>query len=221
MSVPIENRQEFFAVENYKTALAHTEAHWQDPEQAAKLHARLSMVLKPRVHFAPGIEDRMTQEVANGAICAIAFNHASAFDPVQIAAMASQNPSFHPLIGKTMIGAKVGLFTSSVTGPIVPDLGALPIWRKKDVESKSDSAEERERLTGLRKLANQAVLATEIHGMNTGHHLAKHVEGTRNKKNPKMLLPVREGFGRVVAGVDPEVDILMMTGAFYYITAKA
>lgn len=210
------NRRTFFELENYPAVYEHTENTWQNPQRARMYHNILSAVLKPQVHFEPGAEDRIDQELKNGAQCAIAFTHGSAVDPVHIAAMASQNKVFEPLIGKTMIGAKVSLFKTPLVGKIVPDLGAVPVWRSKDVRNDSDSPEVIERKKVIRKLAGEAFVKTEITGMNQGLHMAKHVEGTRNKENPLQILKVQDGFGKIVCGVEQDVDILLMTAAFYY-----
>jgi 1-acyl-sn-glycerol-3-phosphate acyltransferase len=209
-------RKEFFAVENFEAVYTHTQETWQDPERAERYHSLLSKVLKPQVHFGPGVEDRLDQELENGAQAAIAFTHGSMFDPVHIAAMAWRNRVFAPLVGKTMIGAKVPLFTVPVIGAIVPDLGAIPVYRKKDVLNDEQTPEEQERLEALRHQAGKAFIRTETAGMNSGLHMAKHVEGTRNKEHPMEILEVRSGYGNVVCAVEPDVDILMMTAAFYY-----
>lgn len=209
-------RQEFFAVENFEAVYAHTQETWQDPVRAERYHSILSKVLKPQVHFGPDVEDQMGQELENGAQAAIAFTHGSMFDPIHIAAMAWQNSVFEPLVGKTMIGAKVPLFTVPVIGAIVPDLGAIPVYRKKDVLKDGQTPKEQDRLEAIRHEAGKAFIRTEIAGMNDGLHMAKHVEGTRNKEHPMQILEVRGGYGSVVCGVEPNVDVLMMTAAFYY-----
>jgi 1-acyl-sn-glycerol-3-phosphate acyltransferase len=229
-------RKEFFDVDNYPAVYAHTRETWQDQEQAEKYHRILGRILAPHVYFAPGVEDRMEQEVENGAQCAIAFTHGSMLDPIQIAATAERNRSFDQLIGRTMIGAKVGLFTAPWIGERVPDLGALPVYRKKDVRDKKQSQEEQDRREAIRVEAGQEFINTKIIGMNQGLHVAMHVEGTRNRPNRlvavknaiktvagietedprKTILPLRDGYGNVVCGVNDDVDVLMMTGAFWY-----
>jgi 1-acyl-sn-glycerol-3-phosphate acyltransferase len=212
----LKTKADTFDVANYAEVYAHVEQTWQDPQRANLYHNVLSRILKPNVQFGTGVEDRIDQELKNGAQCAIAFTHGSAVDPVQIAAMASQNKVFEPIIAKTMIGAKVSLFTTPIIGKIVPDLGAIPIWRKKDVLNDSQNSEEQERLEALRKLAGLAFVQTEITGMKQGLHMAKHVEGTRNKDDPKKILTIRDGFGKVVCGAGADTDILMITAAFWY-----
>jgi hypothetical protein len=95
-------------------------------------------------------------------------------------------------------------------------LGAVPVYRRKDVLNDQQTPEEQERLEAIRKQAGQAFIQTEISGMNQGLHMAKHVEGTRNKKHPMKIQVVRDGYANVVCNLEPNVDVLMMTAAFYY-----
>ncbi|MFI5270562.1 MAG: hypothetical protein ACHQT9_00770 [Candidatus Saccharimonadales bacterium] len=215
--IGLEERKEYYDVHNYPQVYADVRETWQDPGRAELYHEVLSRVLSPHVVFAEGVEDRIGSEIRNGAQMAIALTHGTMFDPVHIAAMATQNEVFHPIIGKTMIGAKVGLFDTTAIGAVVPDLGAIPIWRKKDVHKKGESEEEKEELEAIRLKAGAEFIDTEIFGMETeGLSMAKHVEGTRNKGDKTKIQKVYDGFGRVVSGVDPSVDILQATVAFYY-----
>jgi hypothetical protein len=215
--IGLENRKEYYDVHNYEQVYADVRETWQDPGRAELYHEVLSRILSPHVVFGDEVEDRIGQEIKNGAQVAIALTHGIMLDPVHIAAMASQNVVFHPIVGRTMIGAKVGLFSTDNIGAIVPDLGAIPIWRKKDVHKKGESEEEREELKTIRHNAGAEFIETEIYGMEThGLSMAKHVEGTRNKGDKTKIQKVYEGFGRVLSGVDPSKDILQLTVAFYY-----
>jgi hypothetical protein len=215
--IGLENRKEYYDVHNYEQVFADVRESWQDPGRAELYHEVLSKVLSPHVIFAEGVEDRIGSEVRNGAQMAIALTHGTMFDPPHIAAMATQNDVFQPIIGKTMIGAKVGLFSTSVIGAVVPDLGAIPVWRKKDVHHKGESEEEAAELEAVRSKAGDEFIETEIYGMETdGLSMAKHVEGTRNRGDKTKIQKVYDGFGRVVSGVDPSKDILQTTIAFYY-----
>jgi hypothetical protein len=215
-------RREYLHVENFEAVYDQVRRTWQNPEKAERYHRWAGKLLHPRLIYGPGVEDRMTQEVANGAQAAIAFSHGRFLDPGEIAALADQNDPFDSLKGKTMIGAKVPVFMMWLIGTELPELGAYSIWRDKDVFTGKESPEEKARLKALQKAAGEASIRLEIDGMNQGLHMVKHVEGTRNKgkkqskHNPLKLLPVRDGFAKTVTGVDPSRDILMMTAAFYY-----
>ncbi|MEK7599869.1 MAG: 1-acyl-sn-glycerol-3-phosphate acyltransferase [Patescibacteria group bacterium] len=210
-----------FSVEHFEPIYANVQQTWQNPDRAQLYHKMAGTLLKPNVNFGLFVQEQMQEHIGDGGLCAIAFTHGSVLDPLHIAAMAQRNQVFEPLIGKTMIGAKAGLFTAPIVKTIVPDLGAVPVWRHKDViDEDRQSQEEQQRLREIRKQAGRAFIQTQIAGINTGHHMAMHVEGTRNKDKPMQIQQVQAGFGEVVAGVDQNVKVLIMTAAFYYGTGK-
>jgi|GEM_PF-7050244 hypothetical protein len=217
-------RQEYFQVQNFEAVYAHVEQTWQDPERAADYHRLAGRVMHPDTIFGPGVEDRIGQALKNGARLAIAFTHGKFVDPGEIAAMAEQNDVFEPMKGITMIGAKIPIFMYPLLGKRVADLGAYPIWRDKDViDRKKQSPEEQAFFKEWQKKAGRASIDLEITGINEhGLHVVKHVEGTRKAKPPEQkghplkIKTVRDGFGETVAGVDPNIELLMVTAAFYY-----
>lgn len=217
-------REDYFRVQNFEAVYAEVQQTWQDPEQAAKLHHLASKVMHPQILYGPGVKDRMHQVLQNGGRGAIAFSHGAFVDPGEIAAMAEEEEVFDPMKTITMIGAKVPIFMYKLLGKRVPDLGAYPIWRIPDViDPKTQSPEEQEYLREWQKRAGRASIDLEVNGMNNhGKHLVKHVEGTRKAKPPEKqghpleIKTVRDGFGMTMARVDSNIEVLMMTAAFYY-----
>jgi hypothetical protein len=216
-------RKAYFRVDNFQTVYDHVEQTWQDPERALEYHQLAGRVMHPNTLFGPGVEDRIGQTLKNGARLAIAFTHGQFVDPGEIAAMAEHNDVFEPMKGITMIGAKVPIFMMPILGKRVPDLGAYPIWRLGDLLNKKQSPEEQDYIKEWQKKAGQGSIELEISGINEhGLHVVKHVEGTRKAKPPEKpghplkVKKVRDGFGETVARVDPSIELLVVTAAFYY-----
>ena len=190
---------------------------WQNQSRANFYHSVLNSVLDPDVQFVGESETILEDRLEEGYGIALAFNHAKAIDPVHIAAMASKEPSFEPMVGHTMIGAKVGIHKAPVVGGIVPDLGSIPLWRKPSDVVKDPKELDESELSSIKIQLNEtntSFIRLMQLGMERGHHMVQFAEGTRNREDPLKIQDVRSGFGRVVAGV--EKPIWYGVGAIYY-----
>ncbi len=195
-------------LENHKEIYEFYSSHRQGKRSAQFLHGVLGKTFAPIVHYAEGAEDRLVEFFEQGRPIVIASNHLKAVDPCIIAAMPIREKVFEPLLGNTFIPSKRSIQAIPVVRHIVDGLGAVPVFRQKDV--KNDV--EQKYLNG----AARGILNTAIARMDSGQHMAVFPEGERNIDDPTKIQPLTKGIGLMVCKVSQVEQPAIMPMAMVY-----
>lgn len=184
-------------LENYETVYEYYR-QYQQPRIGAYIgHSAMALMFRPNVRYAPGAEDAIQDLLheEDGRVI-LAFNHLSDRDQYVVGAMARREPVMRQMAGNTFIQSKEVLFhhPNKLLRPLlrqgVDIMGAIPAFRKKDIDESQDS---------LRKRATSAMLRTSVEKLRNGQHMAVFPEGTRNKEHPDTVQDIKPGIF-VVAG---------------------
>lgn len=178
---------------NHSEIYDYYRKHQQGPHVARFLHGTLGLVFRPKVGFDPNAEDKLSQVFAKGRTVVLASNHIKAVDPCVIAALPAREPALEPVAGTTFIPSKRSIFKNTVVRHLVDGLGAVPVFREKDVAETDDPRHLR--------AATRALLETCIAKMNAGEHMAIFPEGTRNTVDSRRVQQLQGGLGLMLCRV--------------------
>lgn len=201
-------------LENYEQVYDYYQQYDQ-PMFGAKLgHYAMGLIFKPNTEFAPGAEDAVEAALQDDKTrTVVAFNHLSDNDQYVVSAMAIKEPAFKPMVGNTFIQSKEPLFhhPNKILRPFlrrgVDIMGAIPAFRKKDVDDSS---------ADLRRLATARMLETSVQKIRDGKFMAIFPEGTRNKENPEQVQPLRPGISAVIGQTATTHEVNIIPVGFTY-----
>jgi len=200
-------------LENYNAVYNFYRMYRQPRLGAAIGHGAMALAFKPDMTYKGSADDLIRDHLRDGSRLIIALNHISDKDQYVVAAMARREQAFQPMVGNTFIQSKVPLFhhPNKLVRPLlrhgVDVMGAIPAFRKKDSDGQSDE---------LRKAATSELLETSVAKMQQGQHMAVFPEGTRNKENPNVVQPLKEGIIYVASKVAAEHVVAVVPIGFTY-----
>ena len=160
------------------------------------------------LHFKNGSDEIIQNHLSNGGSLILAPNHQSNADIPTIAALA-HTETFAKLKGNTIIPAKVDMFKWPLVGRFIPHMQAHPTFRSKDFDESHYSQILKNEIT-------ESLMQFNIHKINQGSNMAMFPEGTRNKKNPRDIQPLKAGLARIALGVNNPENLLIVPLGFAY-----
>ncbi|MDV7240440.1 MULTISPECIES: lysophospholipid acyltransferase family protein [Rhodococcus] len=171
-------------LENYRAVYDYYRDHQQNRVLAKLAYAMLSMKYRPRVRYADGAEEQLTELVKSGAVLLVAANHVTHSDQYTLAATAWKTP-LRRVIGRTRVLAKDELFTDPDLRKKVDMMGGIPVFRSKNY--------------GLRAVADAGRLMMDVAAerLCRGDNLAIFPEGTCNESDPTRLQHINSGIGHI------------------------
>ncbi len=158
-----------------------------DAKALRLMHRIAATIYRPQVDFAEGAKEAMRQDAAEGVSYIFASNHARMDDQFPYAAIMHRNKLFHRFIGKTVILSKIEYFNTPWKRKIIEKWGALPVYRKQDVEEHTEV----NALTVAKELQ-----ATVVDKVVSGMSLFLFPEGTRKTQDQAELGIIKKGLGR-------------------------
>lgn len=205
-------------LENYQAVYEYYAQHRQNPVAWRLSHFVLGKLFRPNVTMAPGAAEEIERHLDRGNQLVVASNHVSDIDPPIIVATAERSP-LKRIAGNTFIPSKYSLFRqTSLKGRVqrraIDGLGAIPIFRNKDV--RPDGSEVSEEQKVLQKAALSGLLETSIELINQGQNMAIFPEGERNPEDPANLLELGWGLGHIVCNADPKNDLAIVPMGIHY-----
>lgn len=160
------------------------------------------------LHFQNSSDEIITNHLDNGGNLILAPNHQSNADIPTVAALA-HTKVFERVRGNTIIPAKVDMFKWPLVGQFIPHMQAHPTFRSKDFDDSHYS-----RI--LKMEITERLMRFNINKINHGSNLAMFPEGTRNKKNPRDIQPLKAGLARIALGVNNPENLLIVPFGFAY-----
>lgn len=165
-------------------------------------------VYESDLHFQNSSNEIIENHLNNGGNLIMAPNHQSNADIPTVAALA-HTKVFDKLRGNTIIPAKVDMFKWPLVGQFIPHMQAHPTFRSKDFDDTHYSKI-------LKNEVTESLMRFNIHKLNQGSNLAMFPEGTRNRKNPRDIQPLKAGLARIALGVDNPENLLIVPLGFAY-----
>lgn len=181
------------ALDNYKDLYEFYKNHRQGKRAAKFLHGIMGIAFAPEVTYAVGAKEQIEKTFESGRTIVLASNHVRAIDPCIIAALPVREPTFSPLLGNTFIPSKKSIQAKPVVRRVVDGLGAVPVFRKKDIKTEAD----KKYMSG----ASRMFLKTVLERMNEGQNMALFPEGERNTGDPSRVQQLQAGIGLMVCTV--------------------
>ncbi len=184
-------------------------AELQPDAKALRLMHRIAgTIYRPRVDFAEGVEEAIRHDAEEDVSYIFASNHARMDDQFPYAAMMHRNKVFHRFIGKTFILSKIEYFNTPWKRKIIEKWGALPVYRKQDVEEHSE-------VNAL--TVAQELQTTVVDKIVSGMSLFLFPEGTRKKRDQDKLGIVKKGLGRFACDAyEAGVQVSVLPMALYW-----
>lgn len=205
-------------LENYQAVYEHYAKYNQNPIAWRASHFVLGKLFRPRVIMGPGVADEIKRQSERGSQFVIPSNHVLDVDPTVTVATAERTP-LRAVAGNAFIPAKYVLFDETnikgrATRWAIDNLGAIPIFRNKDVYS--DGTEVSPEQKALQKAARTALLDTSIELIEGGKHMSIYPEGERNLDDPTQLLEFGWGLGYIMCNAEPKNDLLTIPMTVHY-----
>lgn len=189
-----------------------------DPRVLAFVHEASSFLFKPQVEYDQGTKAAVEGHLEWGGQIILALRHRRAWDPLIVAAMLKQESAFNTMMGHTVIPAKAPLFGWPIVGQIVSYGGAIPVFRKKDVQRRSDETDTE--LNVRRKQTNAATMSILEVKINDHKHGAIFPEGTRNKAayrpDSTQVQPLHDGIWTIVNEAKDVNNLMIVTASTEY-----
>jgi len=160
------------------------------------------------LHFQNGSDEIISNHLDNGGNLILTPNHQSNADIPTVAGLA-HTKVFDKLRGNTIIPAKVDMFKWPLVGRFIPHMQAHPTFRSKDFDESHYSQVLKSEIT-------DSLMNFNIHKINRGSNLAMFPEGTRNRKDPRDIQPLKTGLARIALGVNNPDNLLVVPLGFAY-----
>lgn len=184
------------SVENYKAVYDFYKEHRPGRASAWMLNHALGIAFAPRVRYARGADDAIAQIFKEGGSIVIASNHVKGVDPCVIASLSAREEPFAGLLGNAFIPSKSPIQQVPVVRHLVDGLGAIPVFREKDLKD-GDDEEARRKL----RSATLGLVSTCVAKLNAGESMGVFPEGERNRTDPTKVQPLQTGIGIMVCRV--------------------
>lgn len=202
-----EVRQDF---SNIEEVCDYYSTHGPNPAFMRLYHTVMDAVCAPNPVIAPGASAEIEEHLAAERPTMLAMTHHSWPDPMNAGAAIKEKAVLRPIIGKTVIPARMDYFNIPVIGSIISIGGAKPVYRKKDLVHYYESqglgpdeiAEKLAEVAAHRKDSNDRVRQIEAEMVDQGYIYASYVEGTRNRGDQTKLQKVQNGMRNLLAGMD-------------------
>jgi 1-acyl-sn-glycerol-3-phosphate acyltransferase len=156
------------------------------------MHRAAALLYHPRVTYAPEAEATLQRYLGEGVPAILTSNHINMFDQLPIAAHMINSDVLRPMVGNTLAWAKKEYLENPLLRPWLDAVGAMPVWRGKDMPQSMTHD------TRLEAIATQHQLFdTTAQRMADGAHLFVFPESTRNQGDLTRLGTIHSGVGRV------------------------
>lgn len=184
------------------------------------IHLISGLGINAATHFDVGAKDMIAEDLKQGRQLLVAHNHQSNVDPFVLASIIQREKMLRPMRNKIVIPGKSPLFNNPLYGWVVRRSGAVPVFRRSELEGSSDDPH----VEDLRRQANNSLVDILLAHMNRGLHGAIYPEGSRgfnkNKQGERVdltrLQPLHAGIGRLACGMDdPDNLSIVCVGTVY------
>lgn len=156
------------------------------------MHRAAALLYHPRVTYAPEAEAMLQRHLGEGVPAILASNHINMFDQLPIAAHMTNSDVLKQMVGHTRAWAKKDYLENPVLRPWLDAVGAMPVWRDKDIPRPMTHEVRLEAIAAQRQLFSATAQC-----MADGAHLFVFPEGTRNEGDLTQLGQIQSGVGRV------------------------
>lgn len=174
----------------------------------------MGLAFRPSVKYAPGAEEQIGELFSSNKSVVLTSNHTRGVDPCIIAAIPTIETVFNPLIGNTFIPSKISIFKNPLVRRAVDGLGAVPVFRPKDI---AEAVEANPGASpGLSRSALTAFVKTCVTKIEAGQNMAIFPEGTRNKNDPNKVQELQGGIGLMVCRVTKVPQPAVIPLGIYY-----
>jgi len=180
-------------------------AYLDEKQPSARLgltaFAILNWLYAPKVHVQDEVREKTIDYLDRGYRLGLVSEHATRQKPCEDGGMAHQLDFLAPVRNNITIMAFSKMFGNPPMRWFVENVGGVAAWREKDDDSLEAEA---------RKAANDRMVQTMIKRVNGGMHALIYPEGQTNKVDPRKVQPLQRGIGRLVCGIDSDVDIALL-----------
>lgn len=170
--------------------------------------AVMSAVCDMQVQYTSGVNSVIHDHLSDGGNVLLSANHQSAADIPVIANVVNEDP-FEGMRRTTIIPAKAEMFSWPIVGRLFPHMSAHPAFRSKDFNRDKEGM-------GLGRRVTEGLIRLNVDHINRGGNCAIFPEATRNRDNPREILSLGAGLGRIATGVeDPSKLLVVPLGIAY------
>jgi 1-acyl-sn-glycerol-3-phosphate acyltransferase len=167
---------------------------------ARTIHALSSLAFHPDITSDEGalVSLRETLDDKSKRVV-LSCNHQSNWDSVELAGIVQRVPEMRPMIGHTRIFSKPSFFRYPIMRTIFDGIGAIPVFRKKDILRAY--GDDPAGITDSRKARDALISITVKRMVEYGEDLAGYFEGERNTEDITQVLDLQPGVIKVFKGV--------------------
>lgn len=193
--------------------------HRQNMAFARFAHSVLNRVFRCDLSCDDGAPEAITAAINGGTRLIVSPNHVTADDQYVIVAFAQRLKALRPLRGITFIPAEPSLFTRrGRTGRLlrwaVDELGALPTFRKTDLERRG--IEITDEVEAIYRAATRRASETQVAKLSAGEHMAGFWEGTRNRVDHRVVQPLKKGMAHTAIAASAVASVAVLPVGLYY-----
>ncbi len=195
--------------DNYARVYDYYAHHRASTAMAHVTHRLAGIHLNTHVSFDPGAESQIGQALESGRRVMLAAHHVSLNDPRALAQLPLQSEACKLLLGNTFIGAKAGLFKYPILRHAVDNLGAVPVFRGKDVAKTKGAS------PTLARPAGAAFVKAGVAMLEAGLNGALFPGETRERYVPQTVPTLKHGMGAMVVRANIEQPLVSAIGVYY------
>jgi hypothetical protein len=196
-------------LENYQAVYEFYDQYEPSARAQRAAHLILNLMYHPHVAFADDTDIQLEQAAENDMRLLIVANHVRGQDPLLFGPALRARDSLKYYNGRTIEPAKASIYKMPIPGLRygLDILGAVPAFRKQETAGAT---------LDVRFGATAGYSQVSINKVIGGRSMIIHAEGTRNRDNPRELLPIKEGTGRLACTLSKKVDIGILPVAIWY-----
>jgi 1-acyl-sn-glycerol-3-phosphate acyltransferase len=177
--------------------------------------AALAKVYRPEAVFESGTADEVAKHLeANGSLI-VAANHVNIHDQFVVASLARREEPLDQLPGRTIIPAKVSLFSPKPLRVAVDAMGAVPTFRYKDIADKQTGVADEEHVR-YKRAADMRMIRMMTRTLIQGRHVAIFPEGTRNADDPSRVQKIQRGIGVIAQNAAKKTAVAVLPVGIAY-----